>query len=140
MFGVVCTLLAVVLLAYFVIKNYYPPVILLILGLVLLLIGYFMGNAPVSAKTATNFLGFDLAQAFTDLTKSRIAGLGLNICKVLVNLSGGQIRVESQQGEWCRFVFTLPSQAPNPGGMKRLPDEAGGAPAVEDPASMKPVE
>jgi hypothetical protein len=24
--------------------------------------------------------------------------------------------------------------------MKRLPDEAGGAPAVEDPASMKPVE
>ncbi len=71
---------------------------------------------------------------------ARGAGLGLNICKVLVNLSGGQIRVESQQGEWCRFVFTLPSQAPNPGGMKRLPDEAGGAPAVEAPASMKPVE
>ena len=71
---------------------------------------------------------------------ARGAGLGLNICKVLVNLSGGQIRVESQQGEWCRFVFTLPSQAPNPGGMKRLPDETGGSPAVEDPASMKPVE
>lgn len=71
---------------------------------------------------------------------ARGAGLGLNICKVLVNLSGGQIRVESQQGEWCRFVFTLPTVAPNPGGMKRLPDEAGGAPAVEDPASMKPVE
>ena len=34
MFGVICTLLAVVLLAYFVIKNYYPPVILLVLGLV----------------------------------------------------------------------------------------------------------
>jgi len=30
--------------------------------------------------------------------------------------------------------------APNPGGMKRLPDEAGGEPTVEDPASMKPVE
>ena len=72
MFGVICTLLAVVLLAYFVIKNYYPPVILLVLGLVLLLIGAYMGNAPVSAKTATNFLGFDLAQAVTDLTKSRI--------------------------------------------------------------------
>ena len=71
---------------------------------------------------------------------ARGAGLGLNICKVLVNLSGGQIRVESQQGEWCRFVFTLPSQALNPGGMKRLPDESGGSPAVEDPASMKPVE
>ena len=56
MFGVVITLLAVVLLAYFVIKNYYPPVILLVLALVLLLIGAFMGNPPVSAKTATNFL------------------------------------------------------------------------------------
>ena len=48
---------------------------------------------------------------------ARGAGLGLNICKVLVNLSGGQIRVESQQGEWCRFVFTLPTVAPNPGGI-----------------------
>ena len=36
---------------------------------------------------------------------ARGSGLGLNICKVLVNLSGGQIRVESQQGEWCRFVL-----------------------------------
>ena len=70
---------------------------------------------------------------------ARGAGLGLNICKVLVNLSGGQIRVESQQGEWCRFVFTLPAQAPNPGGMKRLPDESGQPGAIEEPASMKPV-
>ena len=70
---------------------------------------------------------------------ARGAGLGLNICKVLVNLSGGQIRVESQQGEWCRFVFTLPTTPPNPGGMKRLPDESGRPVPVEDPASMKPV-
>ena len=70
---------------------------------------------------------------------ARGAGLGLNICKVLVNLSGGQIRVESQQGEWCKFVFTLPTQPPNPDEMKRLPDESGRPGAVEDPASMKPV-
>ena len=70
---------------------------------------------------------------------ARGSGLGLNICKVLVNLAGGQIRVESQQGEWCRFVFTLPTCSPNPGGMKRLPDAAGQPGAVEDPASMKPV-
>ena len=70
---------------------------------------------------------------------ARGAGLGLNICKVLVNLSGGQIRVESQQGEWCRFVFTLPTCPPNPGEIKRLPDESGRPVPVEDPASMKPV-
>ena len=36
-------------------------------------------------------------------------GLGLNICKVLVNLSGGQIRVESQQGECCLLYTSLTS-------------------------------
>ena len=71
---------------------------------------------------------------------ARGAGLGLNICKVLVNLSGGQIRVESQQGEWCQFVFTLPTCPPNPGEIKRLPDESGRPVPVEDPASMKPVD
>ena len=35
-------------------------------------------------------------------------GLGLHICKVLITLSGGTIRVESKHGEWCRFIFTLP--------------------------------
>ncbi len=38
------------------------------------------------------------------------SGLGLHICKVLVSLSGGQIRVESKQGEWCKFTFSLPSE------------------------------
>ena len=36
------------------------------------------------------------------------SGLGLHICKVLITLSGGTIRVDSKQGEWCRFTFTLP--------------------------------
>lgn len=40
---------------------------------------------------------------------ARGSGLGLHICKVLVGLSGGQIHAESEQGEWCRFVFTLPA-------------------------------
>ncbi len=40
------------------------------------------------------------------------SGLGLHICKVLVNLSGGKIWVESKQGSWCRFSFTLPMAKP----------------------------
>ena len=39
---------------------------------------------------------------------TRGSGLGLHICKVLINLSGGQIKAESEQGKWCRFTFTLP--------------------------------
>ena len=42
----------------------------------------------------------------------RGSGLGLHICKVLVSLSGGKIWAESQEGEWCRFSFSLPAEAP----------------------------
>lgn len=35
-------------------------------------------------------------------------GLGLPICRALVNLHGGKIWVESDEGQGCRFIFTLP--------------------------------
>lgn len=41
---------------------------------------------------------------------TRGSGLGLHICKVLVGLSGGQIHAESEEGRWCRFLFTLPAE------------------------------
>ena len=43
-----------------------------------------------------------------------------------MNLSGGQIRAESQQGEWCRFVFTLPAELPNKKNLLRISDETTG--------------
>lgn len=82
MLGVILTLLAVVAVAYLVIKNYYAPTILLILGLVMLLIAGMMGVDPVPAKTSTHFFGFDLAQAFTNQMKTRLPGLGLNIMAI----------------------------------------------------------
>lgn len=38
-------------------------------------------------------------------------GLGLSICKRIVGLHNGQIRVESEYGEGSRFSFTLPVDA-----------------------------
>ena len=43
---------------------------------------------------------------------TRGSGLGLHICKVLINLSGGQIKAESEPGKWCRFTFSLPAGQP----------------------------
>ncbi len=43
------------------------------------------------------------------------SGLGLHICKVLVNLSGGKIWVDSHENEYTEFFFTLPTPpAPSP--------------------------
>lgn len=82
MIGVIVTLIAIALVAYFVLKNYYPPIILLLIGLFLLFIAGLLGVDPVAAKKSTNFFGFDLAQAFTDLMKGRLPGLGLNIMAI----------------------------------------------------------
>lgn len=35
-------------------------------------------------------------------------GLGLSICRALVNLHGGKIWVESEPGQGCRFILSLP--------------------------------
>jgi signal transduction histidine kinase len=35
-------------------------------------------------------------------------GLGLPICRALINLHGGKIWLESETGKGCRFLFTLP--------------------------------
>lgn len=50
------------------------------------------------------------------------SGLGLHICKVLVNRCGGEIWAESKEGEWCQFSFTLPCEAPGTRG-KMLPGQ-----------------
>lgn len=50
MVGVLLTLVAIGLVSYFVIKNYYPPIILLLLGLLLLFCAYLEGVRQLLLK------------------------------------------------------------------------------------------
>lgn len=50
MVGVLLTLVAIGLVSYFVIKNYYPPIILLLLGLLLLFCAYLEGVPALLLK------------------------------------------------------------------------------------------
>jgi signal transduction histidine kinase len=49
----------------------------------------------------------------TGSRRQKGAGLGLAICRRLVELHGGSIRAESREGEGARFVLTLPVDGPN---------------------------
>ena len=75
------------------------------------------GRAIVAvADTGTGIPAEDLPMVFdrfyrVDPSRNRStggAGLGLTICKQLVEAHGGTIRAESEQGKGSTFTFELP--------------------------------
>ena len=83
------------------------------------------GRAGITFRVADNGIGMaqevldKLFQPFTqaDETTSRVfggTGLGLSISQRLVELMGGRIRVQSNQGLGTEFVFVLPLDAAPP--------------------------
>jgi len=47
------------------------------------------------------------------VTREKGSGLGLSICKGIIDLHGGKITVHSKTGEGSKFMFTLPKVKPN---------------------------
>ena len=58
MLGILITVAVIAVVAYCVLKNYYPPIVLLLAGLLMLVCAWLMGVDPVDAKKSTNFVAF----------------------------------------------------------------------------------
>jgi len=69
----------------------------------------------------------------------RGTGLGLTICRDLVELMGGEIGVSSQEGSGSNFHFSLPLEVAPPGALA-VPDVSSAAPAAGQlPASKDAI-
>ncbi|MGW1974344.1 sensor histidine kinase [Streptomyces sp. NPDC001889] len=65
-------------------------------------------------------------------------GIGLSLCKKIVEHSGGRIWVDQEYGDGTRIVFTLPAAPPAPGA--ESDDGSPAASAVPAPPSTRPTE
>lgn len=69
------------------------------------------GEGIPEEKAARLFQKFSRLDNGTPARRERGTGLGLYICRQIVEAHGGSIHVTSQPGEWTQFAFTLPAVA-----------------------------
>ena len=62
----------------------------------------------MSAEDIQKIFRLDVQHSTLGTSKEKGTGLGLMICKEMINKNGGDIKIESILGEGSRFIFTLP--------------------------------
>ena len=83
MTGIIISALSILAAAYLILKKYYAPGALLVVGLVTLGVVACISPDPlVTGKKATHLAGLDVIQIVTNLLQSRSAGLGMNIMAI----------------------------------------------------------
>jgi signal transduction histidine kinase len=53
---------------------------------------------------------FQMFQTLSSRDKFESTGIGLTVVKKIIDLYGGKIWIESQEGQGCTFIFTIPKQ------------------------------
>ena len=78
MFGLLMVVLGVVLVGYLVVKKYYAPWSLFLVGVALIVVAMCISPDPLLKKSTNSFI-FDIFEWFTNISKSTLGGLGLQI-------------------------------------------------------------
>lgn len=63
----------------------------------------------IDEKTLSNLFKIDKTSSLPGTAKEKGTGLGLALCKEMIENHGGNIKVESKKGEWTKVTFTIPS-------------------------------
>ena len=73
----ILALVMIVITAIFLIKGYYPQIILLIAGMVMLILAFFTGKELPGLLEPTGLIAFDLFAYLKESFSSKLAGVGL---------------------------------------------------------------
>ncbi len=116
MFGLLVVLLGIFLIGYLIIKKYYAPWALLLVGVLLLfLVGAFAETPLVTGKKATHSWLLDIVQVITNLSSSTLAGLGLQIMVISgladyldrIGATKSFVKICAKPLEYVRSPYTL---------------------------------
>ncbi len=92
-FSIVLALVMIVITAFLLIKGYYPQVVLLIAGMVMLIMAYFAGNELPALLKPTGLVAFDIFAYLKEAFSSKLAGVGLMIMAI-----GGYVKYMQHLG------------------------------------------
>jgi hypothetical protein len=76
-----------------------------------------------------------LTPGFTTKDAGEGTGLGLSICQTIVKSHGGEIRIDSAEGEWTQVTFDLPAAGTDPTPSAAVADATGVAAATNGAAA-----
>ncbi|MGC9344479.1 MAG: C4-dicarboxylate transporter DcuC [Bacteroidales bacterium] len=97
--SVILALAMIAITAFLLIKGYYPQMILLIAGIIMLILAYFLGkDLPVLIKP-TGMIAFDLIAYLKESFSGKLAGVGLMIMSI-----GGYVKYMQHLGASSTLV------------------------------------
>lgn len=97
--AIILALVMIVITAYLLIKGYYPQIVLLIAGMLMLILAFFTGRELPALLKPTGLVAFDMFAYLKEAFSSKLAGVGLMIMSI-----GGYVKYMQHLGASTTLV------------------------------------